>query len=167
MVLFGPYNHFLIAVAQMHFVDCISRCKLNPDFSFLKKGCFIAFLDIHIYGLILGQNKEGTRYLQDGMNPLSLGYLKCLQQIIILKEVNSNPCGYEDTISKKKLVVKGSTMALIYFLIGKFFNLPLAQSISQIFQVVEAATLSAKRKRHIFTWINFYIFEVRHIALSH
>lgn len=54
MVVYGSDNHFFIGVTQMHFVNYVSRCKLDPYFSFLKESRFIAFFNVHIYALVLG-----------------------------------------------------------------------------------------------------------------
>lgn len=56
MILCRPDNHFFIAVAQLHFVDSISKSKLNPDFSFLKESNLVAFFNVDIYSLILRQD---------------------------------------------------------------------------------------------------------------
>lgn len=101
------------------------------------------------------------------MNPLSFRNFKCLKQVIVLKKVNSSSGGNEYAICKQKLMIKGSTMTLVNFLIRKLLNFPLPQPISQILQVIEAASMSAKRKRHILPRINFYIFKMSHEPLSH
>ena len=56
MILCRPDNHFFIAVAQLHFVDSISKSELNPDFSFLKESNLVAFFNVDIYSLILRQD---------------------------------------------------------------------------------------------------------------
>lgn len=49
-------DHFFVAVTQMHFVDCISMCELYSDFSFLEESGLVAFFNVDIDSLVLGQH---------------------------------------------------------------------------------------------------------------
>ena len=73
-------------------MDSIALFQLYWNFAFLQESNLVVILNVQHNLLLLQQNQECFRDLQDGADSAILWHFHSLQQVCILENIQSLPC---------------------------------------------------------------------------